>query len=159
MSEKQEARPPVPPFDAATAAIKARVAEDAWNSKNPVRVSMAYTIDSVWRNRSCFIQGRDEIIGFLENKWAKENGYKLVKEVWAYKGSRIAVRFVYEWYDKSGQWFRSHGNENWEFDELGLMASRHASINDVPISECERKLIWEGDVRPEDFPGLSELGL
>lgn len=159
MSPKKDLKPPLPPFNATSAASKARAAENAWKTKDPVKVSLAYTDDSSWRNRSEFIQGRVEIVAFLEKKWSSEMGYKLVKEVWAYEGNRIAVRFVYEWCDGSGQWYRSHGNENWEFDEYGFMASRHASINDVAIAEEERKFIWDGDVRPDDFPGLTEMGL
>ncbi len=152
-------RPPLPPFDDQTAAQKARMAEDAWNSRDPERVSLAYTPDSRWRNRAEFIRGREEIVSFLTRKWRRELDYRLIKEVWAVQGSRIAVRFVYEWRDDSGQWFRSHGNENWQFDEAGLMAQRHASINDVPIREEERKFYWPLGRRPDDHPGLSELGL
>lgn len=152
-------RPPLPPFDDQTAAQKARMAEDAWNSRDPERVSLAYTPDSRWRNRAEFIRGREEIVSFLTRKWRRELDYRLIKEVWAVQGSRIAVRFVYEWRDDSGQWFRSHGNENWQFDEAGLMAQRHASINDVPIRAEERKFHWPLGRRPDDHPGLSELGL
>ncbi|GAB2190061.1 nuclear transport factor 2 family protein [Sessilibacter sp. MAH1] len=155
----ESARPPLPPFTAQTAAIKARKAEDAWNGKNPEAVSLAYTPNSKWRNRSEFINGRAEIVEFLANKWQKETGYKLIKEVWAYSDNHIAVRFAYEWYDDDGQWYRSYGNENWSFDENGLMQERHASINDVKIEEADRKFTWEGAVRPDDFPSLSELGL
>ncbi len=154
-----QARPPLPPFSAEDAATKARKAENAWNGMNPEAVSMAYTPDSQWRNRSDFINGREEIVEFLTDKWAQENGYKLIKEVWAYTDNRIAVRFAYEWHDEQGNWFRSYGNENWQFDENGLMAERHASINDVAIDESERKFTWDGAIRPDDFPSLSELGL
>jgi nuclear transport factor 2 (NTF2) superfamily protein len=152
------ARPPLPPFDAATAAVKVRLAEDAWNSRDPARVSMAYTADSRWRNRSEFLQGRPAIVQFLTRKWATEIEYRLVKELWAFTDRRIAVRFAYEWHDASGQWFRSYGNENWEFDDLGYMRLRIASINDAPITEAERKLLWPAGRRPDDHPGLSELG-
>lgn len=154
-----ESKPPFPPFTAETAAQKARMAENAWNSKDPVKVSMAYTPDSKWRNRDEFITGREEIVAFLEKKWAKEQDYKLVKEVWSTAGNRIAVRFVYEWQDDKGNWFRSHGNENWEFSPEGLMQARHASINDVAIDESDRKFLWEGALRPDDHPSLSEMGL
>ena len=152
-------RPPLPPFTAETAAQKARLAEDAWNSRDPERVSLAYTEDSAWRNRAEFVTGRTEIVGFLTRKWARELDYRLIKEVWAWNGNRIAVRFAYEWHDDSGQWFRSYGNENWEFDEAGLMRRRVASINDLPIAESERKYHWQFGRRPDDHPGLSELGL
>jgi uncharacterized protein len=152
-------RPPLPPFTAETAAQKARLAEDAWNSRDPERVSLAYTEDSVWRNRAEFVTGRTEIVGFLTRKWARELDYRLIKEIWTWNGSRIAVRFAYEWHDDSGQWFRSYGNENWEFDEAGLMRRRVASINDLPIAKSERKYHWPLGRRPDDHPGLSELGL
>lgn len=152
-------RPLLPPFTAETAAQKVRAAEDAWNSRDPERVSLAYTPDSRWRNRAEFIQGRAEIVGFLQRKWARELDYRLIKELWACSGNRIAVRFAYEWHDDSGHWFRSYGNENWEFDEHGYMASRHASINDLPIREDERLFRWPAGRRPDDHPGLSELGL
>jgi nuclear transport factor 2 (NTF2) superfamily protein len=152
-------RPPLPPFDASTAAQKARMAEDAWNSRDPVKVSLAYTEGSRWRNRAEFISGREEIVAFLERKWARELDYRLIKEVWAFSGERIAVRFAYEWHDDSGQWFRSYGNENWEFDAEGLMAVRHASINDLPIAEADRLFRWPLGRRPDDHPGLSDLGL
>lgn len=152
-------RPPFPPFDAETAAQKARMAEDAWNTKDPQRVSLAYTEDSEWRNRAEFPRGRVEIVEFLTRKWARELDYRLIKEVWAYEGNRIAVRFAYEWHDEGGQWYRSYGNENWEFDAEGLMARRFASINDLPIAESERKFHWPSGPRPADHPGLSELGL
>jgi uncharacterized protein len=154
-----ESRPPFPPFTAETAAQKARGAEDAWNSCDPERVSLAYTIDSVWRNRSEFVSGRDEIVQFLRRKWAKELEYRLIKEVWAFTDNRIAVRFAYEWHDDSGQWFRAYGNENWEFAANGLMQRRIASINDLPIGEADRKYHWPLGRRPDDHPGLSELGL
>lgn len=152
-------RPPLPPFTGETAAEKARLAEDAWNSRDPERVAQAYTTDSVWRNRAEFITGRDEIQAFLVRKWARERDYRLIKEVWTYGENRIAVRFAYESRDESGQWFRSYGNENWEFDEHGLMQRRIASINDLPISEDERKYHWPLGRRPDDHPGLSDLGL
>ena len=152
-------RPPLPPFDAEGAAKKARAAEDAWNSRDPQRVSLAYTPDSAWRNRSEFFSGREAIVQFLTRKWAKELDYRLIKEVWAYQGNRIAVRFAYEWHDDSGLWFRSYGNENWEFDEHGFMRKRHASINDLPITESARKFRWPAGARPADHPGLSDLGL
>jgi uncharacterized protein len=158
MSDEQ--RPPLPPFTAQSAVEKVRKAEDAWNSRNPERVALAYTMDSAWRNRSEFLQGRPAIIEFLTRKWQQEAEYRLIKELWAYEGNRIAVRFCYEWHDADGNWFRSHGNENWEFDENGLMRARHASINDVPIRETERKFHWDRSApRPADHPGLSELGL
>lgn len=152
-------KPPYPPFTLETAIQKARMAENAWNGKNPAAVALAYTEDSRWRNRSEFIQGREQILQFLERKWAKELDYKLIKEVWAYSDNRIAVRFQYEWHDDSGHFFRSHGNENWEFSETGLMRRREASINDVPIREDERLFLWGDGPRPDDFPGLTELGL
>jgi nuclear transport factor 2 (NTF2) superfamily protein len=154
-----ESRPPFPPFTAESAAKKARGAEDAWNSKDPVKVSLAYTEDSQWRNRAEFFSGRAAIVAFLTRKWEKERGYKLIKEVWAFEGNHIAARFAYEWHDESGAWYRSYGNEQWEFAENGLMARRQASINDVPIQESERKFTWDGDRRPDDFPGLTALGL
>ncbi|MHB1870929.1 MAG: nuclear transport factor 2 family protein [Steroidobacteraceae bacterium] len=152
-------RPPLPPFTAETAALKVRAAEDAWNSRDPERVALAYTEDSRWRNRSEFITGRAQIVAFLKRKWANELDYRLIKEVWAFTGNRIAVRFAYEWHDAGGAWFRSYGNENWEFDELGLMRRRLASINDVPIAESERHYRWPLGRRPDDHPGLSALGL
>ncbi len=152
-------RPPFPPFTAETAAQKARMAEDAWNGRDPARVALAYTEQSRWRNRAEFFSGRPAIEAFLTRKWAKELEYRLIKEVWAFTGNRIAVRFAYEWHDDSGQWFRSYGNENWAFDEAGLMAERHASINDLPISESERKFHWPLGRRPDGHPGLSDLGL
>ncbi|MER8641747.1 nuclear transport factor 2 family protein [Mesorhizobium sp. M1252] len=152
-------RPPLPPFTAETAAQKARMAEDAWNSRDPERVSLAYTQDSTWRNRAEFVSGRNEIVSFLTRKWARELDYRLIKEVWTWNDNRIAVRFAYEWRDDSGHWFRSYGNENWEFDADGLMRRRVASINDLPIAEGERKYHWSLGRRPDDHPGLSELGL
>ena len=154
------ARPPFPPFTAETAAQKARAAEDGWNGRDPDRVALAYTEDSRWRNRAEFFSGREAIAEFLRRKWARELDYRLIKEVWAFAGNRIAVRFVYEWRDDSGAWYRSHGNENWAFDAQGLMAERHASINDVPIREADRLFRWPAPgPRPADHPGLTELGL
>ncbi len=152
-------RPPLPPFTAETARQKARSAEDAWNTREPERVAMAYTPDSRWRNRAEFFEGRDAIIAFLRRKWARELDYRLIKEVWAFAGNHIAVRFQYEWHDDSANWYRAHGNEQWEFDAEGLMRRREASINDVPISETERRFHWPQGPRPEDHPGLSELGM
>jgi nuclear transport factor 2 (NTF2) superfamily protein len=152
-------KPPFPPFTLETAIQKARMAENAWNGKDPSAVALAYTEDSRWRNRSEFIEGREQIIEFLERKWAKELDYKLIKEVWAYSDNRIAVRFQYEWHDDSGNFFRSYGNENWEFSETGLMRRREASINDVPIQASERLFLWGDGPRPDDVPGLTELGL
>jgi nuclear transport factor 2 (NTF2) superfamily protein len=154
-----EARPPLPPFSRETALQKVRMAEDGWNSRDPERVAMAYTLDSHWRNRAEFPQGRDEIQAFLQRKWHREGEYRLIKELWAFTDNRIAVRFAYEWHDAAGQWFRSYGNENWEFDEQGLMALRYASINDLAISADERKFHWPQGRRPDEHPGLSELGL
>jgi len=151
-------RPPVPPFDQDAAVRKVRLAEDAWNSRNPEKVSGAYTINSVWRNRSEFLIGRQAIVQFLTRKWAKELDYRLIKELWAFHENRIAVRFAYEWHDDSGNWFRSYGNENWEFEGNGLMARRLASINDLPIREEDRKYFWPFGRRPDDHPGLSDLG-
>ena len=159
MTTTENPRPPFPPFSAETAAQKVRMAEDAWNSREPERVSLAYTPDSVWRNRSEFLSGREEIVQFLKRKWSKELDYRLIKELWAFDGNRIAVRFAYEWHDDSGQWFRSYGNENWEFSDAGFMQRRMASINDLPIKETERKFLWPLGRRPEDHPTLSELGL
>ena len=152
-------RPPLPPFTAGTAAQKARAAEDAWNSRDPARVALAYTPDSVWRNRAEFIQGRAQIEEFLTRKWQRELDYRLIKEVWAFHDNRIAVRFAYEWHDDSGNWFRSYGNENWEFDEHGLMRRRIASINDLPIAERDRLYHWPLGPRPAGHASLSELGL
>ena len=155
----QEQKHPFPPFDEITAVQKVRMAENAWNMKNPNKISMAYSADSKWRNRDVFINGRDEIVAFLTKKFAKEQAYRLCKEIWGFRHNRIAVRFAYEWHDERGQWWRSYGNENWEFDENGLMKVRWASINDLAIEESDRKLLWEGDVRPEDYASLSEMGL
>jgi nuclear transport factor 2 (NTF2) superfamily protein len=152
-------RPPLPPFTLETAVQKIRLAEDAWNSRDPERVSLAYTSDSRWRNRAEFIQGREEIVAFLARKWSRELDYRLIKELWAFRENRVAVRFAYEWRDDSGSWFRSYGNENWEFAPNGLMARRIASINDAPIREDERKYHWPLGRRPDDHPGLSDLGL
>lgn len=154
-----EVRPPLPPFSLEDAIIKVRKAEDAWNRKVPEACALAYSPDTQWRNRSEFLTGREEVIDFLTRKWSEENDYRLIKELWAYGDDRIAVRFCYEWHDDKGNWFRSHGNENWMFDDKGLMKERHASINDVPIQESERKFLWDTEVRPEDSPSLSELGL
>ncbi|HEX4152158.1 MAG TPA: nuclear transport factor 2 family protein [Steroidobacteraceae bacterium] len=152
-------RPPLPPFDPDTAAKKVRMAEDAWNTRDPVRVALAYSVDSRWRNRAEFLQGREAILAFLMRKWARELDYRLIKELWAFRDNRIAVRFAYEWRDDSGHWFRSYGNENWEFDEAGLMRLRIASINDLPIAETDRKYRWALGRRPDDHPSLSALGL
>jgi len=151
-------RPPLPPFTRESAIQKVRLAEDAWNSRDPEKVSLAYTVDSRWRNRSEFFNGRREIVAFLRRKWTKEMDYRLIKELWAFWENRIAVRFAYEWNDDSGNWFRSYGNENWEFDENGLMRLRFASINDAPINETDRKYHWPLGRRPDDHPGLSDLG-
>ena len=153
------AKPPFPPFTLETAIQKARMAEDAWNSRDPVRVALAYTEDSEWRNRAEFPKGRHEIVAFLTRKWEREQDYRLIKEVWAFHGNRIAVRFAYEWHDDKNQWFRSYGNENWEFDEQGLMQRRFASINDLAIEERDRKFDWPSGTRPAGHPGLTELGL
>ncbi|MFC0447728.1 DUF1348 family protein [Rhodococcus jostii] len=153
-------RPPVPPFTRDTAIEKVRGAENGWNSRDPEKVAQAYTEDSWWRNRSTFLQGRREIVDFLTGKWDRELEYRLIKELWAHDGNRIAVRFAYEFHNADGQWFRAYGNENWQFDENGLMRWRHASINDVPIDESDRTFFWDmSGVRPSDHPGLSELGL
>jgi nuclear transport factor 2 (NTF2) superfamily protein len=154
-----EPRPPLPPFTAETAAKKVRAAEDAWNSRDPDRVVGVYTEDTIWRNRAEFPRGRAEVHAFLTRKWARELDYRLIKELWAFTGNRIAVRFAYEWHDDSGQWFRSYGNENWEFNADGYMQRRFASINDLPIRESERKFHWPLGRRPEDHPSLSDLGL
>ena len=159
MTTTEQPRPPLPPFDAASAALKVRLAEDAWNTRDPERVSLAYTADSVWRNRSEFLEGRPAIVQFLTRKWNKELDYRLIKELWAFTANRIAARFAYEWRDDSGNWFRSYGNENWEFGANGLMQRRLASINDLPIREAERKYRWPPGRRPDDHPGLSDLGL
>lgn len=153
------ALPPLPPFTAETAAQKARLAENAWNTRDPQRVAQAYTIDSRWRNRAEFLQGREAIEAFLTRKWQRELDYRLIKELWAFAGNRIAVRFIYEWHDDSGNWYRSHGNENWEFNEEGLMHRRLASINDQRIAATERKFHWPLGRRPDDHPGLTDLGL
>lgn len=154
-----ETRPPLPPFTHETAVQKVRMAEDGWNSRDPERVALAYTVDSRWRNRSEFPRGREQIRDFLTRKWQREQQYRLIKELWAFEGHRIAVRFAYEWHDAEGQWYRSYGNENWEFDEHGLMQVRHASINDLPIREDQRLFHWPQGRRPDDHQGLSELGL
>ena len=152
-------RPPLPPFSEESAATKVRAAEDGWNSCNPAKVALAYTPDSQWRNRSEFLTGRDEIVAFLTRKWRRELDYRLIKELWAWSGDRIAVRFAYEWRDDSHNWFRSYGNENWAFDSDGLMKHRFASINDLPIEESARLFCWPAGRRPENHPGLSDLGL
>ncbi len=152
-------RSPFPPFNEASARQKVRAAEDAWNTRDPERVSLAYSVDSQWRNRSEFISGRPQIVEFLQRKWAKELEYRLIKGLWAWHDNRIAVRFAYEWHDDSGHWFRSYGNENWAFNEAGLMVRRHASINDLPISEADRLFHWELGPRPQSVPELEEFGL
>ena len=154
-----EQRPPFPPFTLETAIQKVRMAEDAWNSRDPERVALAYTLDSQWRNRAEFPSGRQQIVEFLTRKWRREIDYRLIKELWAFADNRIAVRFAYEWRDDAGQWYRSYGNENWAFDSLGLMQRRYASINDLPIAQSERKFHWPQGRRPDDHPELSELGL
>src|ERR1051326_5579362 len=159
MNPTETPRPPLPPFDPGSAIEKVRKAEDAWNTRDPERVSLAYTLDTVWRNCAEFLIGREAILQFLTRKWAKELDYRLIKELWAFRENRIAVRFCYEWHDDSGKWFRSYGNENWEFDEHGLMRRRIASINDLPIREDERQYRWPLKRRPDDHPGLSELDL
>ena len=159
MSINENIRPPLPPFTFDTATQKVRLAEDAWNSKDPVKVSFAYTPESVWRNRSEFVKGREEIVEFLTKKWDKELDYRLIKELWSFTKNKIAVRFAYEWQNRSGNWFRSYGNENWEFDEAGYMCRRIASINDLPISEEDRKFHWAIGRRPDEYPSLSQLGL
>ncbi|MEM5421645.1 MULTISPECIES: nuclear transport factor 2 family protein [Paraburkholderia] len=159
MSDSPEVRPPLPPFTRESAIQKVRAAEDGWNTRDPQRVSLAYTPQSVWRNRAEFVTGRGAIVELLTRKWARELDYRLIKELWAYTDNRIAVRFAYEWHDDSGSWFRSYGNENWEFDANGLMARRHASINDLPIREADRLYHWPLGRRPDDHPGLSDLGL
>ena len=155
----ENTRPPVPPFTKETAIQKVRMAEDGWNSRDPEKVSLAYSVDSTWRNRAEFVNGRQEIVDFLKRKWARELDYRLIKEMWAFTDNRIAVRFAYEWHDDSGNWFRSYGNENWEFDGNGLMKRRLASINDLPIKEEDRKYRWPLGRRPDDHLGLSDLGL
>lgn len=152
-------RPPVPPFTRESATEKVRLAEDGWNSRDPRKVALAYSEDSRWRNRAEFVTGREAIVGFLSRKWDRELDYRLIKELWAHDGHRIAVRFAYEWHDDSGHWYRSYGNENWEFDGNGLMHTRHACINDVPIRESDRLYHWPLGRRPDDHPGLTELGL
>ena len=152
-------RPPLPPFDLNSAIQKVRLAEDGWNSRDPAKVALAYTVDSVWRNRAEFVTGREAIVQFLTRKWAKELEYRLIKELWAFHENRIAVRFAYEWHDDSGSWFRSYGNENWEFNPDGLMHHRFASINDLPIQATDRKFFWPQGRRPDDHPSLSDLGL
>ena len=156
----EDERPPLPPFTTAEAAAqKVRMAEDAWNTRDPARVSLAYMPDSHWRNRTEFLQGREKIVAFLTRKWASELDYRLIKELWGFRENRMAVRFAYEWHDDSGNWFRSYGNENWEFDADGLMQRRFACINDLPIPETDRKYHWPLGRRPDDHPGLSDLGL
>ena len=159
MTGKDEPRPPLPPFTPATARQKVRMAEDAWNGRNPQKVALAYSQDSAWRNRTEFPRGREEIVDFLTRKWQRELEYRLIKEFWACSDNRIAVRFAYEWHDHNGHWYRSYGNENWEFDDNGLMAARHASINDFEIEESDRRFRWPQGRRPDDHPGLTELGL
>ncbi|GMG81565.1 nuclear transport factor 2 family protein [Paralimibaculum aggregatum] len=159
VATETETRPPLPPFTEEGAALKVRLAEDGWNSRNPARVALAYTPDSIWRNRHEFPRGRAEIEAFLTRKWQREHDYRLIKGLWAFRGNRIAVRFAYEWHDAGGQWFRSYGNENWEFAANGLMRRRLASINDLAISEGERRMHWTLGRRPDDYPGLEELGL
>lgn len=155
----EESRPPCPPFTHETATVKVRLAEDGWNTRDPARVALAYSIDSSWRNRAEFSEGRAEIVALLTRKWQRELDYRLIKELWAFSGARIAVRFAYECHDDSGNWFRSYGNENWEFDEHGLMTRRYACINDLPIKEAERLFHWPRGRRPDDHPGLSDIGL
>ncbi|MBM7169548.1 nuclear transport factor 2 family protein [Streptomyces sp. G44] len=157
--DKTAARPPVPPFTPQSAAEKVRLAEDGWNSRDPEKVALAYSEDSRWRNRAEFVTGRDAIVGFLSRKWARELDYRLIKELWAHSDDRIAVRFAYEWHDDSGQWYRSYGNENWEFDPNGLMRVRHACINDLPVRESDRLYHWPLGRRPDGHPGLTDLGL
>ena len=159
MSSNDNPRPPLPPFDEESAKLKVRMAEDAWNTRDPNKVALAYSVDSTWRNRAEFFTGREAIVEFLTRKWNRELQYRLIKELWAFRNNRIAVRFAYEWHDDSGQWYRAYGNENWEFDENGYMCRRVASINDLPIRENERKYHWPIGRRPDDHPGLTELGL
>jgi len=159
MNDVNESRPPLPPFTRETAILKVRMAEDAWNSRDPRKVALAYTVDSRWRNRAEFPTGREQIVEFLTRKWQRELDYRLIKELWAFGDDRIAVRFAYEWHDDAGNWYRSYGNENWEFDAHGLMQRRYASINDLPIAESERRFHWPQGRRPDDHAGLSELGL
>lgn len=151
-------RPPLPPFTVETAVEKVRLAEDGWNSRDPEKVALAYTVDSYWRNRAEFVQGRVAIVGFLARKWQRELDYRLIKELWGFRENRVAIRFAYEWHDDSGNWFRSYGNENWEFDENDLMCRRFACINDAPIREADRRFHWPLGRRPDDHPGLSDLG-
>lgn len=160
MTSAVSIKPPVPPFTDESAAVKVRLAEDAWNSRDPQRVAQGYSVDSVWRNRSVFVRGRAQIIDFLSDKWDREHEYRLIKELWAHSDDRIAVRFAYEYHDQSGQWFRAYGNENWQYDDHGLMTHRHASINDLRIEEGQRKFFWDTNApRPADHPSLSDLGL
>ena len=159
MNTSSESRPPFPPFTHETATQKVRAAEDGWNNRDPEKVALAYTIDSQWRNRAEFPVGREQITAFLKRKWATEHEYRLIKELWTFTGNRIAVRFAYEWHNDNHEWFHSYGNENWEFDEHGLMRRRYASINDLSILETERKFHWPQGRRPDDHPGLSDLGL
>lgn len=159
MNTSSNSRPPLPSFSRESATQKVRLAEDAWNSRHPENVALAYSLDSIWRNRAEFVTGREAIVSFLQRKWAKELGYRLIKELWAFNDSRIAVRFAYEWHDASGDWFRAYGNENWEFNKHGLMQRRYASINDLAIKDQERKFHWPQGSRPEGHPGLSDLGL
>jgi uncharacterized protein len=151
-------KPPLPPFTRETAIQKVRLIEDAWNGRNPEKLALGYAVDSYWRNRAEFLKGREDIVAFLTRKWAKELDYRLIKEIWSFDGDRIAVRFAYEWHDDSGNWYRSYGNENWEFNSDGLMRVRHASINDLPIKDADRKYHWPLGRRPDDHPGLSDLG-
>ncbi|BBR54877.1 MULTISPECIES: DUF1348 family protein [Pseudomonas] len=159
MSAHNEVRPPVPPFTRETAILKVRLAEDGWNSRDPEKVSLAYSLDTQWRNRAEFAFNREQAKNFLTRKWAKEHEYRLIKELWAFTENRLAVRYAYEWHDDSGNWFRSYGNENWEFGDDGLMINRYACINDMPIKESERKFHWPQGRRPDDHPSLSDLGL
>ncbi|WP_294904888.1 nuclear transport factor 2 family protein [Tatumella sp. UBA2305] len=153
-----EIRQPVPPFTAETAAEKVRLAEDAWNSQDPQRVSLVYSPDTFWRNRNEEVRGREQVVQFLQRKWSREFDYRLIKQLWAFDGNRIAVRFAYEWHDDAGQWYRSYGNENWEFNAEGLMMNRYACINDKPITEEQRRFFWEGTARPDDYPELNSFG-
>lgn len=154
-----QAKPPLPPFNHVSATAKVRLAEDGWNTRDPARVALAYSVDTRWRNRAEFVSGREAAQAFLERKWKRELDYRLIKEMWAFDGQRIAVRFAYEWHDEAGRWFRSYGNENWVFDAYGLMCQRHASINDVPIAKTDRLFHWPLGRRPDEHPGLSALGL
>ena len=159
MTHQDTPRAPLPPFSYEDVVLKVRMAEDAWNSRDPAKVALAYTRDTIWRNRDEFLNGRADVEAFLTRKWSRENGYRLIKEIWAHEENRIAVRFCYEWHDDAGQWFRAYGNENWEFDALGYMDVRHASINDLPIAESDRLFHWPQGRRPDNHPGLTELGL